>query len=528
VEHAHLFIEVTMPARRLSVRPFRFALPLLIVLGMLVPAFASRSAGQSSPAQGTAQVIAQGLTAPPAERVAWRVIKQPIPTRLDARPSNRMQASAGFLLADDTPVFVADQRTKLRSRLAPGEAQFIPSGANQTWASLGDGASTAYSLELVDRSVVTVSPDGEIVYRGGAFTMKPGDYDLDLIRDDLRAGERATIDQGRFPILVFVTSGQVDVTSSKEDGPVRLKAGQGTSLGGELTIRARGKDSTYVAAIMGDAVSGGQDVPTPAATNTPKPKKTNTPEPETTETPKPKKTRTPEPDATKKPKSTPTPGIEDGSSVRIAVRLCRAGMTYFAIDPSGCQRADGDYQLALIAPNGKHLRMSDASRAEPNFVRWSGLKRGEYVLVVGKMPDGYKSYSLDGFLCCSTNEGYSITVGRNQVIDGTLYLFTSNWGVGAPPPPVPPQPQPQPQQPVNPAPGVDSDGDGLSDELELNVFGTSPYLVDSDGDTIPDGVEAFGSNGYLTAPALPDTDFDGVMDNVEIQQGTDPLDPSSR
>ena len=76
--------------------------------------------------------------------------------------------------------------------------------------------------------------------------------------------------------------------------------------------------------------------------------------------------------------------------------------------------------------------------------------------------------------------------------------------------------------------GTDSDGDGLSDELELDVFGTSPFLVDSDGDTIPDGVEAFGSNGYLTAPALPDTDFDGVMDNVEIQQGTDPLDPTSR
>jgi hypothetical protein len=203
-------------------------------------------------------------------------------------------------------------------------------------------------------------------------------------------------------------------------------------------------------------------------------------------------------------------------------------MTYFAINPRACERADGDYQITLIAPNDKRLHMSDASRVEPNFVRWSGLKAGEYVLVVGKLPDGYKSYSLDGFLCCSTNEGYQITVGKNQLIDGTLYMFTSDWGVGAPPPPAPAPTAPAPvPQPSNPAPGADSDGDGLSDELETDVFGTSPFLVDSDGDTIPDGVEAFGSNGYLTAPALPDTDFDGIMDNVEIQQGTDPLDPNS-
>ena len=105
-----------MPARRLSVRPLRFALPLLVVLGLLVPALTTRTFGQSSPAQGTAQVIAQGLTAPPADKVAWRVIEQPIPKRLDARPSNRMQASTGFLLADETPIFAeGSEGTELRA-----------------------------------------------------------------------------------------------------------------------------------------------------------------------------------------------------------------------------------------------------------------------------------------------------------------------------------------------------------------------------------------------------------------------------
>ncbi|HRA48947.1 MAG TPA: hypothetical protein PK819_12835, partial [Thermomicrobiales bacterium] len=75
---------------------------------------------------------------------------------------------------------------------------------------------------------------------------------------------------------------------------------------------------------------------------------------------------------------------------------------------------------------------------------------------------------------------------------------------------------------------LDSDGDGVSDQLELDTFGTSPFLTDSDGDGLPDGTEAFGLNGWLTAPALWDTDGDGIGDGEELQNGTNPLDPASR
>lgn len=515
-----------MPARRMSARFLRFAFFAILVAGFLLPALATRTAGQSSPAQGTAQVIAQGLTAPPADRVVWRIVEQRIPKRIDARPSNRMQASTGFLLADKTAIFVADQRTKLRSRLAPGEAQFIPSGANQTWASLDDDAGTAFSLELVDRSAAKVSPEGDILFRGPAFSMTPGDYDVDLVRDDLSARESAEIAQSSFPVLIFVTAGQVEIKTAGSDAAIRLKAGEGASARGEISIRARGKnEATYVAAVIGDPVSGGQAAPTPAAT------RTATPRANATEQAEPKRTATPKPEPSDKKPTREAPGINDGSSLRIAVRLCREGMTYFGLDPRGCQRAEGDYELTLVTPDGARLRMRDASRVEPSFVRWSGLEPGEYVLVVEKMPDDYLSYSLDGFICCTSNEGYRVQISEKQVLDGTLYLFQADWGVGAPIPtavPVVPTVAPPPEQAPEPGPGVDTDGDGLSDELELNVFGTSPTLIDSDGDTIPDGVEAFGTNGYLTAPALPDTDFDGVNDNIEIQNGTDPLDPGSR
>jgi hypothetical protein len=282
--------------------------------------------------------------------------------------------------------------------------------------------------------------------------------------------------------------------------------------------------------MVGDAVSGGDPVPTVEPTSTAEPddqdedRQTSTPDDEDEERP----TRTPTPKTGDEGDESEKPGINDGASVRISVRLCRQDMTYFNIDPRGCRRANGDFQLALVTPDGERLRMSDASRVEPTFVRWSGLNEGEYVLVVGKMPDGFLSYSLDGFICCTVSEGYRIRIDDDSIIDGTLYLFQRPFGEGAPSRPAPTAvPQPT-SQAVNPEPGVDTDGDGLSDLLELDVFGTSPTLTDSDGDTIPDGTEAFGWNGWLTAPALPDTDRDGVDDNVEIAQGTNPLDPQSR
>jgi hypothetical protein len=502
-----------MPARRLPARPLRFrrggrpfcriVIVALVFLGILLPLAVSRTAGQSAPRRDHAQVIAQGLTAPPAERVAWRVIAQPIPERLDARPSNRMQSSTGFLLADRESVFVADQRTKLRTRLSPGEAQFVPSGANQTWANLEEGEGNAYTLELVDNEAANVAAGAEIVYRGRSFSMDPGDYDMDLYRGEIDEGGRAKFDGARFPMLIFVTSGSIQITSDRVDDKIVLRSGEAVSVRGDLTIDARGeRGAGFVAAIMGDPVSGGEAVPTPKPTNTPEPKATRIP------------TAEPEDDR---------PGINDGASVRIAVRLCRDGMTYFELDPNGCRRASGDFQLALVTPNGKRLRMSDASAVGPSYVRWSGLNEGTYVLVIGKMPEGYNSYSLDGYICCAANEGYEIVIDGDSVIDGTVYLFTPNFGAGRPVQVA----QAQPAQPSRSVGEGDSDGDGLADELEVNVFGTSPFLVDSDGDTLLDGVEAFGSNGYLTAPALPDTDRDGVDDNVEIQRGTNPLNPAS-
>ncbi|HRA48905.1 MAG TPA: hypothetical protein PK819_12620, partial [Thermomicrobiales bacterium] len=254
-----------MTMRRLAHRPAHVAALLLLALLVVAPIFTQSVAGQEKGPSANAQVIAQGLTAPPAENSAWRVVQQKIPTRLDAVPSVRLQSSVGFLLSDDVDIFVVDQRTKLRSRLAPGQAQFVQTGANQTWASLATKAGTAYTLELVDRDVAKVAPGGEVIYTSGSFTTPLGDYDLDLIRSEVAAGDKATIPASSYPMLILVTSGSATITSAKHDDPIRLKAGQASVAKGDITIKPRGdKPVTFVAAVLGDPITGGDDVPTVA------------------------------------------------------------------------------------------------------------------------------------------------------------------------------------------------------------------------------------------------------------------------
>lgn len=68
----------------------------------------------------------------------------------------------------------------------------------------------------------------------------------------------------------------------------------------------------------------------------------------------------------------------------------------------------------------------------------------------------------------------------------------------------------------------DTDGDGLKDGDELNKYKTSPIKKDSDGDTITDGDEVLK---YNTNPSKKDTDNGTTPDNIEIERGSNPLNP---
>ncbi len=68
----------------------------------------------------------------------------------------------------------------------------------------------------------------------------------------------------------------------------------------------------------------------------------------------------------------------------------------------------------------------------------------------------------------------------------------------------------------------DTDGDGLSQYAE-SYLGTRAGLVDSDGDGIPDGLEArYGLDPRTPAQPGVDTDGDGIPDLLELRAGSDP------
>jgi hypothetical protein len=70
----------------------------------------------------------------------------------------------------------------------------------------------------------------------------------------------------------------------------------------------------------------------------------------------------------------------------------------------------------------------------------------------------------------------------------------------------------------------DTDSDGLSDDDEVEVYGTDFKNADTDGDGVSDGDEV---NTYGTDPLVADSDSDGLLDGEEVTAGTDPLDTDS-
>ncbi|MEU5725077.1 hypothetical protein ABZ783_25105 [Micromonospora sp. NPDC047738] len=80
---------------------------------------------------------------------------------------------------------------------------------------------------------------------------------------------------------------------------------------------------------------------------------------------------------------------------------------------------------------------------------------------------------------------------------------------------------------------VDSDGDGLTDKFEITELAgwTRPNAVDTDQDSIADGAEDIDGDGLTnlqeqdlgTSPTNPDTDGDGATDGAEVAQGSNPL-----
>lgn len=71
-------------------------------------------------------------------------------------------------------------------------------------------------------------------------------------------------------------------------------------------------------------------------------------------------------------------------------------------------------------------------------------------------------------------------------------------------------------------PSLDEDGDRLN-TCEERVLGTDPCVGDSDGDTLPDLVEALSQTNPLVPEDLLDSDRDGLSNVAEVEAHGDPL-----
>jgi hypothetical protein len=514
-----------------------------------------------SPARGQASVIAQGVTALPVGEVGWRVRLVTAATESDQTDRD----VPGFLLVDQGSLLVNDLDAGRQARLAAGEATFLPAPTRQQEAPLGNAPVSFYRIELVADSEVGNAGDDQLVFIGEPFTSPGGTRDLDLVREILDADESVDLELESYgaPVLLLVTAGAVELVPADNPAaaPVRLPAGQGAGLAGNVIARAAdGAEATFVTAIVGPEVLV---------------------------------------DLTQRATPTATPAPEPASLV---VRALSCPVAYEGTDyAADCVEPLADIAFDLSAASGSSGQVTTGLDGTVTFVdlipdtyTLTGGVPGEFATQVvecaaeaGSVPSSPSPTEAPG-ATLTLDEGDAVTCswyvipddlrGENEgtvavsvhlcpatpndpnvecelgdasgvVIDGPVVLTTdaasvipvqidgANWiwgeegglpfGTYFLQPGGIPVPEGYELSEVRGSVGASGNGwtfvvDETNPEAILNVIYTPvaapPDDVDSDGDGLSDAQEA----ALGTDPANPDTDEDGLLDGAEVTAATDP------
>jgi hypothetical protein len=119
---------------------FSVGLLALVVSGALGIGVAfGQSEDAPSPARGQASVIAQGVTALPVGEVGWRVRLASTATASDQTERD----VPGFILVDQGALLVNDLDAGRQTRLATGEATFLPARRRRRVLALAEGDTNA-------------------------------------------------------------------------------------------------------------------------------------------------------------------------------------------------------------------------------------------------------------------------------------------------------------------------------------------------------------------------------------------------
>lgn len=341
---------------------------------------AGARAQERSPAQGHAQVIAQGVAAMPADSVVWRAVRGLAPPAAEAP---LVELSLGFLLAEGGPVLASGEGEGDQTRLAPGEALLVSAGARQRWASTGPEAADYYGLELVDAVADAGGADAaEVVASGDPFAAPPGRRDLDLVRDVVAPGETSRLAGSDAPALLLVPAGTVRVEAA--DNPTRtLTAGDGAVLSGALTVTATGIGAArFVAAVIGPAVNAAPDAVT--ATDAAPAAGVDLPPPPMAE------------GGGADAEGNPPPQTDVGA-IAVTLSACPLGMRPETFVAAACAPAADVVDLQVfVRDGGTNFRtLADATEEDDAFV-WSGLPVADYLLRTSGFAPGYDRFLVPG------------------------------------------------------------------------------------------------------------------------------------
>jgi len=250
-----------------------------------------QSPDASSPASGTAQVVAQGVMAIDARDVAWQIVERtgPLPANADTLTSD-----LGFLVVESGVLLVEDLTSGMQFRLPAGETMVTDAGNEQIRAALGADPALYHELSLVD-ATGSVAEDATLLFTSDTFPGTGARHDVDLLQDTLAAGAQMAIPAGPLPTLVLVRTGAADIATEAGD-IISLGVGEAVSLTGVVQVTAAGEGASIAAVSVGPVVpslaqaaatpaSGRQivEVPDPTATTAAQTPQIATPAPTTDE-----------------------------------------------------------------------------------------------------------------------------------------------------------------------------------------------------------------------------------------------------
>jgi hypothetical protein len=269
----------------------RWGIALLVLAAAPTGLIAAQQAldPNTSPAQGGAQVIAQGLSELPGGSLVWRVVERQALPRGEAQPGERVTS---YVIAREESILLTNVDDKGQmtdvAYLAPGEAFLVPEGTTQIRSSLSDQPATYISFELVPADAADQTGSGTLLFTTPSFPSLDGLRDVDLVANVLGTGEESTIPYTGGPVSIFATDGVIEITNAGGE-TTTLQPGDMAIFEGEVTIRGAGAasvpgvrafapltqagdgDSVYFASVIGQEVIPSAEFTPGTATPTPSP-----------------------------------------------------------------------------------------------------------------------------------------------------------------------------------------------------------------------------------------------------------------